>query len=159
HHFSFDNVGNIIRHQAPEISGDRHIVYNAYGKPTQITKGEIASPVAQEKIWYGPDGGRFFKLSQPSGNKTIYFYGGNFEVHIPASGSKVAIQKTYLGDVIHFREVDLNGAASERYAYVHKDHLGSLELMTDEHGNPISAKGFDPFGDYRDATWSSADSS
>lgn len=157
HQFSYDNTGNIIHHKAPTSLGDRHIGYSATGKPTQIMKGSETAHAVQERIWYGPDGERFFKHSEPTGRKIVYLFGGVFEINIPATGSTVAIEKTYLGDVIHVREVDLGGGSSERYLYVHMDHLGSPELMTDEEGNVIGTetKSFDPFGGYRNASWSS----
>src|SRR5690606_8787738 len=114
-----DNLGRTIE--------DRAIIYNAFGKPTQIRKGDASAPTAEDNFHYGPNGFRFYKQSKPSNDQTVYLYGGVFEVVIPASGGITAVEKSYLGDVIHYREVALAGA-SERYEYVHTDHLGSVQV-------------------------------
>lgn len=159
HTYSYDDVGNIVASIVGELGDtveDRSIVYNAFGKPTQIRKGDAATPTAEDNFYYGPNGFRFYKHSRPSDDQTLYLYGGVFEVVIPATGDFTAVEKSYLGDVIHYRDVTLTGS-TERYEYVHTDHLGSVQVITDEAGYPVPGYGlkdFDPFGGYRTADWS-----
>lgn len=160
HRFDYDNVGNITVDDVGGVLGvaddprDRAISYNAWNKPTEIRKGSQTSPEAQENIHYGPDGARFYKETAPSGNETIYLYGGQFEVQLPGSGSVTRIERTYLGDVIHQNVVDTSLGESEYFRYIHRDHLGSMELITDENGQPVQmAQDFDPYGDYRAEDW------
>jgi RHS repeat-associated protein len=167
HTYGYDSVGNIV---SDDVAGsavstvdqlgrtieDRSIVYNAFGKPTQVRKGDAAAPTAEDNFHYGPNGLRFYKKTKPSNDQAVYLHGGVFEVVIPASGDITAVEKSYLGDVIHYRDVTLAGS-SERYEYVHTDHLGSAQVITDEAGQPVSGYGlkeFDPFGGYRTADWS-----
>ncbi|MYJ76066.1 MAG: RHS repeat-associated core domain-containing protein, partial [Gammaproteobacteria bacterium] len=54
-----------------------------------------------------------------------------------------------------------SGTATERFEYVHRDHLGSVDRVTDGTGAAVatlSAASFDPFGGRRDAGWSADES-
>jgi len=58
--------------------------------------------------------------------------------------------------VIRRRTVTPIFTATERIEYRHRDHLGSVEAVTDESGTLITDLAFDPFGDRREPDWSRA---
>jgi len=58
--------------------------------------------------------------------------------------------------VIHRRTVTPIFTATERIEYRHRDHLGSVDKVTDESGNLVTDLAFDPFGDRREPDWSRA---
>ncbi|GAB1255821.1 hypothetical protein NBRC116494_03230 [Aurantivibrio plasticivorans] len=153
HDFVYDASGNIVKDNVAGVADDRDISYNAFGKPYLITKGDTASPTAKAFFEYDPDTSRFYQENH-RGDKTVYLYGGNFEVVIPATGSIMTIEKTYLSGAIHSREVGIDMHVDEKMLYTHTDHLGSINVITNEDGEIDSGKDFDPFGGYRHLDWS-----
>ncbi|MEX1033038.1 MAG: RHS repeat-associated core domain-containing protein, partial [Cellvibrionaceae bacterium] len=156
HTYDYDATGNMVFDEAPNTANNRNITYNAFGKPVEITKGSTSNPSATDNFAYGPDGSRYHRRSVEETDvyEAVYLYGGAFEVVYPALGTTTAIEKSYLGDVVHIREVTLT-SSSDRLEYIHRDHLGSVEAMTDESGSLISdsRQHFDPFGRRRNIAW------
>ncbi|MGH1469870.1 MAG: RHS repeat-associated core domain-containing protein [Cellvibrionaceae bacterium] len=152
HSLHYDNSGNIIFDDAAGTDNDRHIKYNAFGKPYSITKGAESNPIAKLQFEYGPDTSRFYQENQ-RGDKTVYLYNGVYEVVMPSSGTVARIEKTYLSGAIHFRDISIYNTQSERLEFTHTDHLGSINAVTDESGELVHAKAFDPYGGYRDVAW------
>jgi len=57
------------------------------------------------------------------------------------------------GTVAIFTKVDDSNPATDRLRYLHRDHLGSVALVTDEAGLVAEARSFDPWGRARNADW------
>ncbi len=151
HYYTYDAVGNLVVDNAKSSPDDRTITFGALGKPTEIIHGSTSNPNGRDEFIYGPNSARFYKesLNRSSGtavvDRTFYLYGGTYEVVLPGDGNLQEIQKTSLGDVLHVRELTLANA-SERFEYLHTDHLGSVEAITNENGDLLSGQQFDPYG-------------
>ena len=55
-----------------------------------------------------------------------------------------------------FTKVDDGLPATDKTRWLHKDHLGSIDLVTDEAGLAAETRSFDPWGRPRDADWTPA---
>ncbi|AWF83430.1 hypothetical protein BTJ40_10680 [Microbulbifer sp. A4B17] len=81
------------------------------------------------------------------------FIVGSYQEQIPADASLLTIEKTRLaGNVQHIAITDLIGTSGE-YQYLHRDHLGSIEKITDEAGLEILDLSFNPDGSRRQTDW------
>jgi RHS repeat-associated protein len=94
---------------------------------------------------YGPNHARFYQNTD--GKETYYVAGGLYEEIIE---SGVTTQRSYVGGVL----VHEKTGATEQVRYLHRDHLGSVEAITDELGDRVERLAFAPFGERRMADWS-----
>ena len=105
---------------------------------------------------YGPDGARYHRRSQWAGDgatrtEDTYYAGAYEKTHRP-DGS--VVERTRLGAAVHVRTTDAAGNRGEgAWEYLHRDHLGSVESVTDESGNELAAMAHDPYGDRRRPDW------
>ena len=176
--YTYDNSGNIVSVNTAKTNEDKTITYNAFGKPIDIRKGNISgnsidTPTAQDQFQYGPDGFRFYKKTinkkigivmvgditviwpRTTMDQTLYLFGGAVEVVVPAEGTTTAIEKIYLGNVQFINEEKLTSSSS-RFEYIHTDHLGSVDVVTNSNGAVVTTNNFDPFGGRRNSDWTSA---
>ncbi|MGX5203017.1 SpvB/TcaC N-terminal domain-containing protein [Aliikangiella sp. IMCC44632] len=138
--YQYDNNGNMI-------SGDgRTINYNAFNKPTSIKKNGITSEFS-----YGANHMRYKQVKKglPTGTEITHYIDKTYEV-IERSG--VTQLKAYVGDAIITQTVGGNNAGYD-IGFVHRDRLGSVVTITDENGNVIDNKSYDPFGKPRKGTF------
>lgn len=133
----YDAVGNCTK------DGKTKLAYNAANQPTSIlaAAGSIT-------FSYTPSRVRLKRTELTAGALTDRVYiGGLYErddgpngiVHthfIPAGGGVVAI---------HTRTQTTGGTASQT-RYVHKDHLGSVQSLTDENGGLVETLDYDAWG-------------
>ncbi|MEQ9003930.1 MAG: RHS repeat-associated core domain-containing protein, partial [Pseudomonadales bacterium] len=132
---------------------------------TRITVGAssgTASPVARDEFWYDPDGQRFLgreswdEAGVQKQARTIYL--ANLEEVIPASGSAFnLVQRTDVSATVrHIRTRTTGGSVATRFEYVYRDHLGSVDVVTNSTGVKLNDKvSFDAFGGRRQHTWGS----
>ncbi len=136
--YTYDSNGNMT-------SGDgRQITWSSFNKPTLITKGASSATFA-----YGPDRARYKKTNH-AGHKTLYVgqlyeqvtKGNNVEEkhYIYANGQLVA-------------EHIVSTAHGVQTRYLHKDALGSVDLVTDAYANVVDRRSFDAWGKLRNLTW------
>jgi RHS repeat-associated protein len=148
--YCYDANGNVERR------GSDQITWYSYNLPKRINKGANYS-----EFFYGADGARYKQLSHtgtggplPAGDETTVYVGAFFEVVTRASG--VIEYKHHIpgGDgAVAIRTVRSNNSADTRY--LHKDHLGGVDVITNESGTVVSRLSNDALGDRRDAgTWS-----
>ena len=171
---SYDAAGNVTRHDR-KTGDDRFVVWDARGLPASVTEGASATtttPSAREAFHHGPDGRRVLRISTwkpPAGSRggdatrrARTFHAGNFEqTHLTAGGEVTVVSRTRVTDnVVHVREQRRTGtqlrSGSARFEYLHRDHLGSVELVTDLGGRPALRAAYDPYGTRRAADWSRA---
>ena len=87
---------------------------------------------------------------------TRTYYGGAYEKTVTVDGATV--ERTRIGDsVIHVKTTpaatDTAATATGAFEYLHRDHLGSVEAVTDASGAELAVLGHDPYGERRDEDW------
>ena len=144
---------------------DTFIEWNARGLAEKVTVGgsaDAATPTARDSFHYGPDGARYFKKTEwsvMSGTTTAMktsrkYYAGAYEKTVTVGGETV--ERTRIGDsVVHVRTTPagMMPTPSSVFEYVHRDHLGSVEAVTDASGNELVVLGYDPYGERRKPDW------
>ena len=144
---------------------DTFIDWNARGLAEKVTVGDSATdatPTARDSFRYGPDGARYFKKSEwavESGTTTTMktsrkYYAGAYEKTVTVGGDTV--ERVRIGDsVVHVRTTPASMTASPEsgFEYMHRDHLGSVEAVTDASGNELVVLGYDPYGERRKPDW------
>lgn len=141
--YCYDENGNMV-------SGDgRSVTYSAFDKPTYIVKG--ASAVA---ITYGPDRARFRRVdTSASGTTTTHYVGGKVFEEIWRPDGTVE-KKAYIGDFAVVTEtVYTSQPTTIQTDYLLRDHLGSLDVITDELGIVVTKLSFDAWGKRREVNW------
>jgi RHS repeat-associated protein len=122
------------------------ISYNAAQQPIQISQEGGTSGNTNLTIHYGADQQR--RYAQLSGNGTSdyhRYYVGDFERNIK-NGVTQDIHSIAPGVII----VGENNVYSEYYTY--SDHLGSINVVTDNSGTVVARQSFDAWGRKRNAT-------
>ncbi|UHQ55339.1 RHS repeat-associated core domain-containing protein [Microbulbifer sp. YPW16] len=163
HSLHYDLNGAITRYDA--ASGeDKWISWDARQLPTEVVVGDsqsTLSPTARDRFQYGPNGQRFYRESSWMEGGELKtekaFIVGNYEEIIPLYDDSIdSIQKSsFDSNVVHVALVTDIGTSGE-YQYLHRDHLGSIEKVTDQAGSAYIelSKSFDPDGKRRAADWS-----
>ena len=105
---------------------------------------------------------------------TRTYYAGAYEKTVTVGGDTV--ERTRIGDsVVHVKTVTVGGDTVEHvkttpesasilvtnpvattesaFEYLHRDHLGSVEAVTDADGNELVVLGHDPYGERRKSDW------
>ncbi len=121
--YSYDANGNMT-------SGNgRAINWYSYNKPYSIAKGTTTST-----FMYGPDRARIQQVvTTGSGKPTEYR-------HYIGAGSRASI---------YTQKSDSTG----KTRYLHKDHLGSVDVIAKEDGMVAERLSFDPHGKRRQIKW------
>ncbi len=143
-YFDYDDNGNLL-------SGDgKTLTYNAFNKPISISKNNITS-----RFYYGSDQMRYkqVKERQSGGDETTLYIGKSYE---EIRYDDKVIKKSYLGDSI-ITETEENNSTDYQIGFVHRDRLGSVVTITDETGQVIDNKSYDPFGKPRKANLEKAE--
>ncbi|MEO1148969.1 MAG: RHS repeat-associated core domain-containing protein, partial [Cyanobacteria bacterium J06638_22] len=85
------------------------------------------------------------------------FYVGAFEELITDSSnpSYKAIEKTRVdSSAMHIRRTNWSDVSTDAIEYLHRDHLGSIEVTSSSAGTAVDQRGYDPFGGRRATDWS-----
>ncbi|MGB5441541.1 MAG: RHS repeat-associated core domain-containing protein, partial [Gammaproteobacteria bacterium] len=144
--YAYDANGNMLS------GAGRTIAWNSFNKAAQITKGTTTL-----SFGYDADHNR---IKQVNGDHAIYYLspridaGAHYEKEIDgtliehkhyiyAAGQSIALYTT-------------KSDSTERTRYLHKDHLGSTNVITDESGTIVERMSFEAFGSRRNVDWSSA---
>jgi len=152
----------------------RTITYTGYDLPAQIVTNGTPS-VATESFSYAPDRSMFKRVEGangptdrifcsgfettpcPSGNAPRTYYIGNVEVRI--NGTTITT-KRYVGSYLVITTTSTNGGApsAPAYAYLFRDALGSIDVITNELASVSATKrqAFDAWGNRRDASTTGA---
>ncbi|MGS2724925.1 RHS repeat-associated core domain-containing protein [Porticoccus sp. GXU_MW_L64] len=163
HNLTYDANGAVTVYDRTDSSTlDKYIEYNASSQPTKIVVGtglNDPSPEASDEFLYGPDGSRYFKKSTYQDNgqtKTEYvFYVGDYEhSYTPDDNDTQEVHKTSIGsNILHMEILHQSFAITTEIEYLHRDHLGSVDTITDENGNLLQRMAFEPFGSRKDSDW------
>ncbi len=139
--FNYDANGNLTSDSA------RTFTYSTFDKPLTIEKGDHTSTFV-----YGPGRGRFLHIEEndalPEKN-TITLYLGNIE-RIQHNDGNYEWRRTS-GASLHtydtFADFRMMGDMVQRFIF--KDHLGSIDVITDAVGNLDQSMSFNPWGERR----------
>ena len=129
------------------VSGDtRTMTWSAFGKPTRIVRG-----TAQIDIAYGPSRARYKRTDTTASGITItrYAMGGAYEL---ITRPDLSLEKKhYIGGIAVITET--SGSSIVDTKYLHRDHLGSVDAITDVNGALTTRHSFDSWGKRRNANW------
>lgn len=148
--YSYDSNGNLTSSDGPLSDDDKVISYNAFNKPLSISRKGIVSNFS-----YASDQMRYkqVKNGKAGGVETTLYIGKEYE-EIRYNGK--TIKKSYLGDTIVTETTD-NQLTQFDVGFVHRDRLESVVTITDENGNVVDNKSYDPFGKPRKANMQKVD--
>ena len=111
----------------------------------------IGSANGSSTFNYDPEDQRYAQSATFNGNTTATAYiGALFEVISTSTTTEYRHNIIADGQVIAVHTIDQSGNAYTDY--LHSDHLGSVDAITNDSGNVIQAMSFDAFGLRRDAT-------
>ncbi|MFD1584839.1 hypothetical protein, partial [Microbulbifer halophilus] len=166
HSLHYDKNGAITHYDAAS-GDDKWITWNARQLPAEITVGASKTsqtPTARDRFRYGPNGQRFYReTSWMEGGELKTekaFIIGSYEDQYPAEDPDFQrIEKTRIdSNIMHIAATDHAGTTANQLEYLHRDHLGSIEKITDEAGSLLVGAAndfaFDPYGSRRKADWS-----
>lgn len=138
--YRYDANGNQI------AGAGRSLALTSFNKPSRIERGETVS-----EFTYGPDRARLKHSAFLAGVLTTTLYlGMGFEIETTPTRR---IEKHYLGPATYSREWVDGTLAETRTRYLHTDHLGSVESVTDESRTVVERYGYDPHGKRRGEAW------
>jgi RHS repeat-associated protein len=141
--YQYDANGNMT-------SGDgRTVVWSSFNKPTLITKGSSSAAFS-----YDASRSRYKKVNH-LGDTTLYV-GSLYEKHTKGVGTanESVDEKHYIyanGQLV--AEHIVSSTAGVQTRYLHKDALGSVDLVTDAYANVVDRRSFDSWGKLRNLTW------
>ena len=126
------------------------------------------TPKAKDEFLYGPDGQRYYKKStwEVSGAvgtsptyavEHTYYAGTHREVaRVGDTENSSVATSTVSATVLHVKTTPATGTATTAFEYLHRDHLGSVESVTDAGGTELKVQAYDPFGSRRAGDWTRA---
>ncbi|MEM8501362.1 MAG: RHS repeat-associated core domain-containing protein [Pseudomonadota bacterium] len=159
--FAYDNNGNITSYDATGSVNDTTIEYDGRNRAKKITLGHVSSPTARDEFWYGANGERFVrKASWLDGSTTkvswtVYLLGGVYEEVVPEHDSSVDLyRKVQVSSSVLHRIKELSaGGVTTINEYTHRDHLGSIDVVTSSTSSVLHEMSFDVFGARRESNW------
>jgi RHS repeat-associated protein len=139
--YCYDRNGNML-------SGDgRTIAWTAFDMPRQIARGTTTVTFD-----YGPDRDRIRRYDQlASGLTTTTYVGGKAMEEIVSAASTE--RRYYIGDFAVVSRTTTTSGTTAKTSYLHRDHLGSLDLVTDQSGVLVERMSFDAWGKRRQANY------
>ncbi len=169
HTLTHDASGRVTKYDSS--GSDRYLGWNGRHLPTTVTVGDSladTTPKAKDELLYGPDGAPYYKKStwevtDATTMTTSYpvehtFYAGTHREVIrvgDAANSSVATSSV-TATVLHIRTTPVSGSPTTSFEYLHRDHLGSVESVTDGMGAELKVQAYDPFGERRADDWTRA---
>ncbi len=143
--YCYDDNGNMI-------AGDgRSVTWSAYDMVTAISRGSAAVGFD-----YGTDRQRFRRVDvDAEGKATTTLYVGGKAMELITRPGGVVETKVYLGDFAVLSSTTGPSApvTPARLEYLHRDHLGSVDTITDAAGAVIQRMSFDAWGKRRETGW------
>ncbi len=161
---SYSTAGDITQYDAT-TGNDTWLEYDGQHNVTKITVGTSqGTTTARDEFWYTPDGDRFLgrETWDASGvqRTAITTYLGAFEEVRPSAASSYNLfRRVQVTPTVQWmwRSVAAGGTASDWF-FQHRDHLGSVDAITNTSGTLVSSvvgkTSFDPFGGRRSKDWS-----
>ena len=143
--YQFDSNGNL-----QSSSDGRSVTWTVDNKPSSITSNSNTSTFA-----YDPENQRYREYNQVNGanGATTLEIGALMEVVTPDGGNPTyRLMIKAGGETVAVKTVQASGSFAVNY--LHYDHLGSVDAITDVSGNVTQRFSYDAFGRRRDtSTW------
>ncbi len=138
--YCYDINGNMI-------SGNgRSIEYAILNKPSKIMKGNHTT-----HLKYSPAKTRYKRIDEGGEGTTTTYYLGNVEFIKKPSGEEIF--RRNIDNLV----IESSSHGSSKVHYIHRDHLGSTDAITNAQGQLVEDLSFDAFGQKRSgADWSQA---
>ncbi|WP_437811151.1 RHS repeat-associated core domain-containing protein [Sorangium sp. So ce1078] len=137
--FAYDAVGNQIARP-----GGTMVRYTPFDLPERITQGTSTVTFA-----YDGDQQRIRKTTPQK--ETLYF--GDLYERVNDAASGAVEHRYYVHSPERVVAIVTRGGSGDGARYVHVDHLGSVDALTDEDGDVIERRSYDPFGQRRNPVW------
>ena len=139
---TYDANGNMVTGRG------RTVDYTTFNKPDFIN--QVGASI---RFTYSPENARYKKVTTtPDGTSTQYNIGKLFERLAKTNG--VVEYKNYIfvgGAMVAIDTRRSNG--TQETDYIHTDHIGSTDVITNSSGVVKERHSYDPFGKYRTASW------
>ncbi|MEM7172319.1 MAG: RHS repeat-associated core domain-containing protein, partial [Pseudomonadota bacterium] len=147
--YTYDNNGSMV------AGAGRAITWSSYNKPTIITDTTTNDSVS---FVYGHDRARLKQvITQGTSLTTIRYIGGRFERHDLPGGNVEERHYIAAGATVAMHVITDDGAStSTKDSYFHKDHLGSIDTVTDSAGAVQERLSYDAHGKRRETDWDAA---
>ena len=155
--FTQDRSGNTVHYAL--AAGSTTVQYDAGNRVRRIDAGGRGGP--SDEFWHGPDGERFLRretwTESGAARTRLTVHLGAFEESRPSHGDFAKVRRIRATDVaVRVEKTARAGSEamdSSSFAYLHRDHLGSVDRVTDGAGaaSGVGATSFDPFGSRRKA--------
>ncbi|WP_437744455.1 hypothetical protein WMF39_05270 [Sorangium sp. So ce1504] len=137
--FAHDAVGN----QAARPGGTT-VRYTPFDLPEQITHGAST-------ITFGYDGDQQ-RIRKTTPEKATLYFGDLYE-RVTEAASGAVKHRYHVHSPERVVAIVTRGGSEDGTRYVHVDHLGSIDALTDEDGDVIERRSYDPFGQRRNPVW------
>lgn len=151
--YFYDDNGNLTQSQgfitSNGVTTTRNMKYTAYNKVSQIYTGSENNPFEVSDYRYDTSENRFSrKDTNADGEVNVTHFIGNVEVEYNSNG-QIAF-KRQLGNYAVITETN----SSTQETFLFSDHLGSIDVITDENGKMLQSMSFDAWGKRRlPANW------
>ena len=143
--YQYDNNGNMI---SDKNNGavNRSFEYTTYDQVALITKGGL-----QTAFYYGPDRSRWQRINTKNSVRTITRYLGSVErIETEHTGS-VEWKRSVAGALFTYKTDTGNNLLATSKLFIYKDHLGSVDIITNTIGDLTHSMSFDAWGARRSA--------
>ncbi|WP_437730195.1 RHS repeat-associated core domain-containing protein [Sorangium sp. So ce1335] len=137
--FAYDAVGNQIARP-----GGATVRYTPFDLPERITQGASTVTFA-----YDGDQQRIRKTTPEE--ETLYF--GDLYERVTDAASGDVEHRYHVHSPERVVAIVTRGGSADGTRYVHVDHLGSVDALTDEDGTVIERRSYDPFGQRTNPVW------
>ncbi|HTN84837.1 MAG TPA: hypothetical protein VL242_14150, partial [Sorangium sp.] len=137
--FAYDAVGNQVARP-----GGTTVRYTPFDLPERIAQGAST-------ITFGYDGDQQRIRKTTPEKETLYF--GDLYERVTAAASGTVEHRYHVHSPERVVAIVTRGGSDDGTRYVHVDHLGSVDALTDEDGDVIERRSYDPFGQRRNPVW------
>ncbi len=166
HTLTHDSSGRVTQYDSADT--DRYLGWNGRHLATTVTVGDSladSTPKARDEFLYGPDGARYYKkstwevvdattLTSSYPVEHTFYAGGHREViRVGDTTNQSVATSSVTATVLHVKTTPVSGSPTTAFEYLHRDHLGSVESVTDGTGAELKLQAYDPFGGRRASDW------
>jgi RHS repeat-associated protein len=148
--FYYDANGNLIR----ETDNDAQVRALSYTVYDMVNR--IDHPAGSTTFQYDTQRQRYQRIDQRNGQTTTTLYIGDTEkIYYPDNSVEWKRNIGGIALITHKLNASESQITETKTRFLLKDHLGSINVITDEQGNPTETLAFDPWGKRRNTdSWS-----